>query len=26
MPFEITREGMQLKRKHVVPMGYAQSR
>ena len=26
MPFEITREGVQLKRKHVVPMGYAQSR
>lgn len=26
MPFEITREGMQLKRKHVTPMGYAQSR
>lgn len=25
MPFEITREGVQLKRKHVKPMGYAQS-
>ncbi len=24
MPFEITREGVQLKRKHVTPMGYAQ--
>ncbi len=26
MPFEITREGLQLKRKHVSPMGYAQYR
>lgn len=26
MPFEITREGLQLKRKHVSPMGYAQMR
>lgn len=26
MPFEITREGLQLKRKHITPMGYAQSR
>jgi circadian clock protein KaiC len=26
MPFEITHEGLQLKRKHVNPMGYAQGR
>ena len=26
MPFEITREGLQLRRKHVSPMGYAQYR
>ena len=26
MPFEITREGLQLKRKHVSPMGYTQLR
>lgn len=26
MPFEITRDGLQLKRKHVSPMGYAQLR
>jgi KaiC/GvpD/RAD55 family RecA-like ATPase len=26
MPFEITHEGLQLKRKHVNPMGYAQIR
>jgi KaiC/GvpD/RAD55 family RecA-like ATPase len=26
MPFEITHEGLQLKRKHVSPMGYAQFR
>jgi KaiC/GvpD/RAD55 family RecA-like ATPase len=26
MPFEITPEGLQLKRKHVSPMGYAQFR
>jgi KaiC/GvpD/RAD55 family RecA-like ATPase len=26
MPFEITREGFQLKRKHMSPMGYAQYR
>jgi hypothetical protein len=26
MPFEITHEGLQLKRKHVSPMGYAQLR
>jgi circadian clock protein KaiC len=26
MPFEITQEGLQLKRKHVSPMGYAQFR
>jgi hypothetical protein len=26
MPFEITHEGLQLKRKHMSPMGYAQFR
>ena len=26
MPFEITHDGLQLKRKHVTPMGYAQIR
>jgi KaiC/GvpD/RAD55 family RecA-like ATPase len=26
MPFEITHEGLQLKRKHISPMGYAQFR
>ena len=26
MPFEITHDGLQLKRKHVSPMGYAQMR
>jgi KaiC/GvpD/RAD55 family RecA-like ATPase len=26
MPFEITHEGLQLKRKHISPMGYAQLR